>query len=357
MKINELTAIQAKTLIDLRQANDVWRAADQDMRHRFSGSMRWQERNGCDYLMRKIGNSEKSLGRREPRTETIYQAFIDGRAAGRGRPASLTKAVESQAAIARATGLGRVPSLTARLFRALERARILGHIRIGGTNALYAYEALGGVQFSADAPATGDVDLLVDARKRLRLMVSDPSQRTVLGLLQKLDHSFQLLPNKPYCVANADGFMVDLIRQQPSPAWQPQPGAAQLAPGDLAPAALDGLQWLAHCPAVDTFVIDDRGFPAPIVAPDPRVWMAHKMWLSRRADREPVKKHRDAMQAKAVWWLVDRHLPQFALDDTFTATLPKPLSEAFDLLRPEKVVGGEEHGDTGWTPPEPWTRT
>jgi hypothetical protein len=36
------------------------------------------------------------------------------------------------------------------------------------------------------------------------------------------------------------------------------------------------------------------------MAPDPRVWAAHKLWLSKRNDREPIKRRRDEAQARAV---------------------------------------------------------
>jgi Nucleotidyltransferase len=39
------------------------------------------------------------------------------------------------------------------------------------------------------------------------------------------------------------------------------------------------------------------------------VWAVHKLWLSRRADRQPIKRHCDAAQAEAVAALVASYLP------------------------------------------------
>ena len=45
--------------------------------------------------------------------------------------------------------------------------------------------------------------------------------------------------------------------------------------------------------------IDATGLPVRLVVTDPRAFALHKLWLSRRADREPVKKRRDFDQARA----------------------------------------------------------
>ncbi len=350
MYFNEIASIQRRMLIDVRQAYEAWSAADQEMRHRFAGSMRWQKRGAAEYLMRKVRSVEKSLGRRQPETERTYDAFIQGRAAAKDRLAGLVAALQTQAAIARSVGVGRVPSLTARVFRALDEARILGHIRIVGTNALYAYEALAGIHFTAETLATGDVDLLFDARRALRIIVPEPEPRTVLGLLRKLDHSFKLIEHKPYTVANADGFMVDLIYPQASPPWRSPPGVCSLAEDDIVPSAVQGLQWLVNSAPVEALVIDDRGYPAPIIVPDPRVWAAHKAWLSGREDRDAIKRRRDGEQALAVIQVLRRYLPQFSLADGFGDQLPKALRQSFAHLLEQ--VPAEETREDGWPRPE-----
>jgi hypothetical protein len=64
-----------------------------------------------------------------------------------------------------------------------------------------------------------------------------------------------------------------------------------------------------------------------MICPDPRYWAAHKLWLSQRDDREPVKKGRDFAQALAVIALIKERLPQLPIDTTFLATLPKELAD------------------------------
>lgn len=335
MDFREISSFQARTLTDLRQVYEAWQAADSEMRHRYAGSMRWHRPGGTtEYLYRKVGSVEKSLGPRSPATEQMYDSFMTGRAKAKGRLAGLVAALDTQAGVARSVGLGRVPLLVARMLRALDGAQVLGHLRIVGTNALFAYEALAAAQFNAEALATGDIDLLVDARRRIRIMVNDASPRTVLGLLRRVDKSFAVIPGKPYRVANAEGYMVDLIRPEANPPWRHQPGADALAPEDLTPSPIEGLQWLVNAPSVQTTVVDERGYPAPIVVPDPRIWLLHKVWLSRRALREAGKARRDRQQAEAMWLLVSRNLRQYPLNSDFSAGLPAPLREIFDEMQP-----------------------
>ena len=44
--------------------------------------------------------------------------------------------------------------------------------------------------------------------------------------------------------------------------------------------------------------IAQDGFPVPMVAPDPRLFALHKLWLAEQPDCEPVKKGRDRAQGK-----------------------------------------------------------
>jgi len=332
MQFNELSDIQVRHLVDLRQVYEAWHATDRDRAHKFAGSMFWREVGGKSYLKRKVGRVEKSLGPRSPETEAIHRAFTEGREAARDRLNGLAESVDIQAALARTVGLGRVPPIVARLLRRLEDVGLMGHVRVVGTNAMFAYEALAGVMFSPEALATGDIDLLVDARHRLKIVVDEDAERTVMGILQSVDHSFEIAGGRRYRAVNRDGFMVDLIRPQPRPAWKTEPGAGPLAENDLDPSPIEGLQWLVNSPAVSVLVVDGRGFPARIVVPDPRLWLLHKKWLSKRATRDPEKKQRDEGQASILWDLVSRKLVQYPLGPDFIKGLPAPLRAAAEEL-------------------------
>src|SRR5690349_20575546 len=89
--IKELTGEQRRQLIDTQQVYEVWRHADLEKRRRFLGSMRWAERNGTAYLLRKVGSGETSLGPRNSETESAYAAFMAGRRANREKLAGLSQ--------------------------------------------------------------------------------------------------------------------------------------------------------------------------------------------------------------------------------------------------------------------------
>ena len=146
--------------------------------------MRWVSRKGRDYLLRKIGPSETSLGVRSPETEAAYDAFISGRGENRDRLKSLTNRLDEMASVNTAVGLGRVPKTTARIIRRFDEVGLLGkNIFVVGSNALFAYEMAAGLLLSADVVATGDVDLLWDTRRGLRLVLSEFRKDGILGLI------------------------------------------------------------------------------------------------------------------------------------------------------------------------------
>jgi hypothetical protein len=60
-----------------------------------------------------------------------------------------------------------------------------------------------------------------------------------------------------------------------------------------------------------------------IAASDPRIWVAHKLWLSKRLDRDPIKRKRDETQARAVAHIVNEHLPHLRFITDEMRMLPK----------------------------------
>lgn len=88
---------------------------------------------------------------------------------------------------------------------------------------------------------------------------------------------------------------------------------------------IEGLDWLQNSPPFDAVAIDEKGEPVRIVTPDPRVWAVHKHWLSRRVDRQPIKRHRDAAQAEAVSALVAGYLTHLPFEAEQLRMLPKEL--------------------------------
>ncbi len=325
----QLSGDQRREFVNTRQRFDAY--IDARLRSDgYRGSMGYSTIGKSEYLVRSFyhpksgSRRQKSLGLRDAEKDRIKAAFETGRQQAAERLASLRQSIESQAGINRVLGLGRVPTLSARIMRALDAAHLLGHgLRVIGTHALYAFEAAAGVRFSTDVMTTEDIDLLFDARASLVFLAEeDIGERSLLGLLRRVDRSFER-GRQTFQASNRDGFVVDLVRPMRNPPWRNE--RSSLADPE---ADLDAVQIAAF----NAVAVDQRGFPLRIVAPDPRAFAVHKLWLSRRLDRDPVKSRRDAAQAKAVASLVARFLPHLPFRAEELRSFPKTVVEDAALL-------------------------
>jgi hypothetical protein len=330
-KFVELNNDQRRELINTRQRYQAWSHAV-DRERGYKGSMVWEETKGYQYLLRSHYDEagrrrQKSLGRRSDETEAFKQKFDSERASAIEARKSLDTVIDRQAAVNRALGLGRVPLIAAKIVRAIDKRGLLGKgLRVVGTNALYCYEAACGVVIDAEIAATLDIDLLFDARSSLSL-VGDPDlpDSDLLRLLKRADRSFTRT-RRSFRAQNDEGYFVDLIKPQQNPPWRKQKPALG-GPDDLQAAEIEGLKWLENAPAFEQVAIDERGFPLRIVAVDPRVFAVHKWWVSRRADRDPVRKMRDREQAFVVAELVREHLPHLPFEPSGLRMLPREILE------------------------------
>jgi Nucleotidyltransferase len=107
---------------------------------------------------------------------------------------------------------------------------------------------------------------------------------------------------------NREGYLVDLIKPLREPPWKPENQRVAADAQDLLAAEIEALAWHENAPPFEAVAIDEKGEPCRMVATDPRVWAAHKLWLSQRPDREPLKRRNDEAQARAIGQLVAKYL-------------------------------------------------
>jgi hypothetical protein len=314
MELAELNADQRRRLVDATQVFEAWRGADREFRHSYRGALRWKTINGTQYLYRTFGKIGNSLGPRSPELEKVKADYTEQRTKLRRRVTGLEARVKEMARLNRAFNLGRVPTIAARILRKLDQEGLLGkHLFVVGTNALYAYEAAAGVLFETGLTATEDVDLLWDVRRHLSLALVDTRKEGVLGLLRQVDRSFSARANG-YRATNDEGYYVDLIRPLGKNELAKSPPKLGEADDDLEAAAILGLEWLVHAPKFERIAIGADGLPLWMSCIDPRAFALHKLWLSKRRDRDAVKRRRDLEQAKAV-----AHVARDYLDLKFNA--------------------------------------
>lgn len=328
MQLKALSGEQRRQFIDTQQAYEAWRTATAASKHRFAGSMRWGERNGKEYLLRKTGKAETSLGLRSKEADAAYQAFLRGRSENADRLAGLSERLDKLAPVNVAMGLGRMPSIAARILRACDEQGMLGQqLIVVGTNAMFAYEVRAGVQIESGLIATSDIDLLYDARRHISLAVTGLATEGLIGLLKQVDRSFAPARPRGFRAANRDGYLVDLIRPEAKHVFRGNlPTALSDVPEDLEGAAIFGLGWLLNSPRLEAVALDERGYPARIVAIDPRAFALHKAWVSHREDREQLKAVRDLEQAKAAASIATRYLKS-SFDSSDLSALPNTLRE------------------------------
>lgn len=334
-----LSGEQRRQLIDTQQVYEAWRVANKESNRRFAGSMRWGERNGVEYLLRKIGKAETSLGPRNSETEATYEAFFRGRADNQSRLTGLSAKLDALAPVNVAMGLGRVPTIAARIIRACDERHLLGEqLVIVGTNAIYAYEVAAGVHVDSGIVATGDIDLLYDARRHISLAGSDVSTNGFIGLLQKVDRSFAPTSRRSFRASNRNGYLVDLIRPEAKDVFRDRlPTALTDLPDDLEGAAIFGLKWLVNSPKLEAVAVDEKGYPVRLVVIDPRAFSLHKAWLSSRQDREPIKATRDIEQAKTAAIIATQYLKK-----SFEAPDLTALPNALRAMAPDLIESMNE---------------
>jgi len=331
MEFAELDDDQRRRLVDVRQVFQAWRATDVEFRHSYRGTMRWRRISGTDYLYRISGKVERSLGPRSATTEQIKADYTDQRTRLKRRLTTLDGRLKKMAAMNRAARLGRVPETAARILRRLDAEGLAGrHLFVVGTHALFAYEAASGVVFESGLTATGDIDLLWDVRRRLSLALVDARAEGVLGLLKKVDRSFEARRNS-FRAINDEGYYVDLIR--PLDKDEPRFAIAGIgdADDDLQAAALAGLDWLINAPKFEQTVMGVDGRPLWMSCIDPRAFALHKYWVSKRDERDPLKRRRDFAQAKAVAAVATQYLG-LSFKAKELSALPSELVQAATLL-------------------------
>ena len=312
----------------------------------------WKLRGGRHYLYRRRGKVEKSLGLRTPKTEAAYDAFSGGKGAALLRTSHLRTALEGMAPMNRAMNLGRVPLVVARILRRLDAAGLLSdQVCVVGTNALFAYEAMTGLQFGTGLLATNDLDIALDARKNLTL-AGRVLPGGLMEVLRQADSSFELL-NQGHCrAANSAGMLVDLITPEPRRRMRAVPmrerrlgGFPDPVPDDLTAAEVPRLEMIVDAPRVTAIALDERGLPVAVSAADPRWWAAHKLWLAGLDDRDPLKRGRDQAQGMAVARMLARHWAGLDVSDATLASIPLSLR---DGLRLAITAGGGSDAAAGW---------
>lgn len=276
----------------------------------YAGGMYWKRQQGYHYLVKTTSdNRQHRIGPRSAETERVFEKFIAGKSEVATRLKSLKEALAEAERMNKALKAGRVPSMAVSVLRSIESAGLGEHFTVIGTHALYAYETAAGVRIMQGALATQDVDLLWDARQRVRFVTDlERLDLSMLRVLQLADPSFQRKEGQNETAINAKGFEVDFLRRQPE-GDDPHPFRFSSDEDDLWPVQARRASVLTNAPRFEHAVISATGRMTLMRTIAPEIFVEFKRWMAEKAPhRAEPKRRRDRRQADIVQALLDEGL-------------------------------------------------
>lgn len=307
--LRPFTDEQSRALVNLRQRYEVWRDAERAWRA-LPYDLRRKRVGEYEYLYEifdRSGNG-KSLGRWDAEAERRLEAYRADKATTKDRLALTRIATDEGARLARALRVPLLASPAGPILREADcRGLLDGDLLVVGTNALlaFAYEAVAGLGL---ADETEDFDLAWAGTER-------PDGAPVWDMLKAVDPTFTVNTERTFQARNAAAYEVELL-VAPS-------RAETLARRDNPrPVPLPEQEWLLLGKPVDQVVACRDATAARIVAPDPRWFALHKLWLSAQAKRNPLKRRKDREQGLGVLDAVAKAMPHYPLDGGFEERIP-----------------------------------
>lgn len=304
---------QSRLLVNLRQRYEVWMDAERALAA-LPYDLRRKRVGGREYLYRIFdrGGNGQSLGAMTPEREAQFTAYHAAKDALQERIRGLRPALAESAALYRALRLPLLSAEAGPILRECDRRALLGsHLLVVGTNAIAAYmiEANGRIMLPDE---TEDFDLAWVAE------AAEAGEKRVWDMLKAVDPTFTVNAERDFQARNAKAYEVELL-VAPS-------RAGTLGGQDRPrPVPLPEQEWLLLGRPVDQVIGCRDGSPARIVAPDPRWFALHKLWMAAQAKRNPLKRPKDRLQGLALLDAVAQAMPHYPLDGAFIAALPAEL--------------------------------
>lgn len=301
---------QARLLINLRQRYELWMAAEQ-MLTSMPYDLKRKLINGNYYLYEvfdRIGNG-KSLGRWSDDAARQYDEYRVAKSREKQRRDSGRALLDESARLYRALRLPLLSSDAGPILREADRRELLGsHLFVVGTNAMLAYSIEAGGMITAP-DETEDFDLAWVSET-----VTD-DQKRIWDLLKAVDPTFSINSERDFQARNAKAYEVEIL-------VAPSRSGSLSATDRPKPIPLDEQEWLLLGRSVDQVLGCRDGSPARIVAPDPRWFALHKLWMAAQAKRNPLKRPKDHKQGIALLNAVATSMPHYPFDTAFESMLP-----------------------------------
>jgi hypothetical protein len=311
--IQPFSAEQERALVNMRQRYDAWIEADREL-YAMPYDLRRKKVGEYEYLYEIFDRSgnDKSLGAWDDDKQSQLEEYKAAKAALKERRDGARDALGESSRIARALRLPLLSADAGPILREADKRSLLGsHLLVVGTNAMAAYALEAAGTFRDVPDETEDFDLAWTA--------DEPEDGTQLwDMLKAVDPTFTINTEREFQARNAKAYEVELL-VAPS-------RVETLAGKDRPrPVPLPEQEWLLPGRRVDQVVPCRDGSPARIVAPDPRWFALHKLWLGAQAKRNPLKRRKDTVQGAALLEAVAEAMPHYSLGQEFVESLPDEL--------------------------------
>lgn len=233
------------------------------------------------YEINDRGGNGKSLGPWSPENEAKFSAYHQRKTAAKARRDASRVALDETGRLCRALRAPMLASDAGAILREADRRRLLGsHLLVVGTSAMPAY-AVEASDFLPDAPdETDDFDMAWSA------LLPDDGGQAIWPMLKTVDMTFTVNMERTFQARNAKAYEVEIL-------VAPSRAATMSRLDQPRPVPLPEQEWLLNGRSVDRVVICRDGSPARIVAPDPRWFALQKLWMSRQAKRNPLKRAKE----------------------------------------------------------------
>jgi len=221
--------------------------------------------------------------------------------------------LSESSAIYRALRLPLLSSDAGPILRECDRRFLLGtDLLVIGTNAIAAY-MIEANSFIDLPDETEDFDLAWVAE------TPPANAKSVWDMLRAVDSTFTVNSERDFQARNAKAYEVELL-------VAPSRAGTLGATDQPKPVSLPEQEWLLLGRPVDQVIGCRDGSPARIVAPDPRWFALHKLWMAAQPKRNPQKRPKDRAQGMALLNAVAQTMPQYALDSVFESEIPAELA-------------------------------
>ncbi len=273
------------------------------------GSMFWRELRGTTYLIRtSSAGAQRTLGADSDETRAIYASFMQRKERVEQSRKALALKLEEMRQLNKVYRIGRTPQVVVALLQALDKAGIAEQFLTVGTHALYAYESACGVRLGNDALATRDMDLLYDTRQHVAFVTSlKRLDSSLIDVFRMADKTFRVRPDQLQTAVNDEGFEIDVIRRT----------AIEGDPHPLPMSAHEEDFWAVQVPSGNQLV-SARRFEQMVVSPrgdmgwmrtvHPLDFVRVKSALAQSTQRDPLKRPKDALQARLAQYLWEHYL-------------------------------------------------